>query len=276
MKLHELEAIKSERGLRSVLNALWFGSKGALLAASANFENVSNTVRQLTNAGYADRAETIRNSVRYQKLEQSANEAAERAAAIHAFAEAKSHQIEVDFTPEYQRGKDEKQIAAAAEASGVSADLIREKERKAIEQRYAAQLYAKLAAETLFWSASGCEVDSVAVKSETVLNSLVRQRDFMLEWSNLDLGELTLLKHDINFVEHLINVEENQGESSEGSIDEGMTVESSMTDMNRQYQAEIASTRKALGADEDEEAPAKPIGKGGKAGTARAVKATTQ
>lgn len=287
MKLFELSNIKSERGLKAVLNSLWFGSKGALLANAANFEQMANTVRKLTDAGYGDRAETIRNSNRYVTLEQRANEAAERAASIHAWAEAHGLSIAVDFTPDYQRGKDEKQLQVASEASGVDINVIKEKERRAIENRYHAQLYAQMAAEALFWSADGGS-DNVEIRAETVLNSLTRQRDFMLEWSNLDLGELTLLKHDIDHMLHLIDLEGHR-QATDGTIDEGTIHEPSMSDMNRQYQKEISDTRKALSIDEKgvhsnvtvdglcdilaANKPAKPIGKGGKAGTAKAVKA---
>lgn len=236
MKLNELSLIKSERGLRSVLSSLFFGAKGALLATAANFENIERTVGNLRKAGYADRAEAIESGNRYQKLRDAATAAAMKAMSIHAYADAHGCVFEADFSPDIQRGKDKKQLQAAADATGIDVAVIIAKEAAAIKRRYDQHAQAQSFAEGLFWSADFN--DEVDIKSETVLNALVRQRDYMLEWSVLDLGELTILKHDIDAMVAYIAIEEASGEPSEGSLDEPAN-EATMTAMNEAYQAAI-------------------------------------
>jgi hypothetical protein len=239
MKLNELSIIKSERGLRSVFSALFFGAKGALLSAAANFESISRTVSNLRQAGYADRADDIVNGKRFTTLETALNTAAVKAASIQTMADTHGIVLEVDFTPDVQRGKDAKQIEDAAAASGVPAELIKQKEQEAIKRRYDQQEQAKSAAETAFWTADHNE--EVEVKTETVLAALVRQRNYMLEWNTLDLGELTILKHDIERIEQLLAIEEERGEPTAGSIDDVQAVDKSAKQMNDEYQGAIAS-----------------------------------
>jgi hypothetical protein len=236
MKLFELEIIKSERGLRSVLSSLFFGAKGQLLASAANFENIERTVGNLNRAGYQDRAEAIASGNRYQKLHDAAYAAALRAMSIHSYADAHGCVFEADFSPDIARGKDKKQLAAAAEATGIELEVLIKKEADAIKRKYDQQAQAKTFAEGLFWSADFN--DQVEIKSETVLNALVRARDYLLEWSVLDLAELTILKHDINAMMKYIEVESQAGDPTEGSIDEPEVVQS-MVAMNEAYQAAI-------------------------------------
>lgn len=241
MKLNQLSLIKSERGLRSVVSALWFGSKGAVLTAAANFNGINDTVKSLDKAGYADRAENIRNGLRYQTLETQLKSVALRAASLSAFADSHGIALDIDMAPEIQRGKDEKQLAAVSEASGIPVETIKAKEMAAIKRRYDQQVDAQLMAEAEFYSAAFDE--EVEFKTETVLNALVRQRDYMLEWANLDLGELVILKHDIELVEKMLLVEQEKEEAStDGSID-ALIGEKSMTQLNQEHQADIAALR---------------------------------
>ena len=237
MKLHELSLIKSEAGLRSVLRSLFFGAKGALLSTSANFENMERTVTNLHKAGYGDRAEAIQSGNRYQKLSEAAHAAALKAMSIHSYADAHGVVFEADFAPEVARGKDQKQLALAAEASGVDIELLKQKETENIKRKYDQQAKAQYFAEGLFWSADFN--DQVEIKTETVLNALIRQRDYMLDWSVLDLGELTILKHDIAAMEAYLSIEVDKDERQTSSeIDEPMEC-TTMAQMNSAYQAAI-------------------------------------
>lgn len=240
MKLHELSIIKSERGLRSVLSSLFFGAKGALLATAANFENIERTIGNLRKAGYADRAEAIASGNRYQKLHDAAHGAALKAMSIHAYADAHGAVFEADFSPDIQRGKDKKQLAEAAEAAGIEIEVLVKKEAEAIKRKYDQHAQAQSFAEGLFWSADFN--DQVEIKSETVLNALVRQRDYMLEWSVLDLGELTILKHDIAAITAYIEIEAQRGDPTEGSIDDPGN-EATMTEMNEAHQAALEAQK---------------------------------
>jgi hypothetical protein len=236
MKLHELSLIKSERGLRSALSSLFFGAKGALLASAANFESIERTVGNLRKAGYADRAEAIESGNRYQKLQDSAHAAAQKAMSLHSYADSRGAVFEADFSPEIQRGKDLKQLQAASEAAGIDIEVLKQKEANAIKRKYDQHAQAQCFAEGLFWSADFNE--DIEIKAETVLNALSRQRDYLLEWSVLDLAELVVLKHDINAMVAYIEVEENRGEPTEGSHDDPHT-DATMSAMNSAYQAGI-------------------------------------
>lgn len=237
MKLHELSLIHSEAGLRSVLRSLFFGAKGALLGTAANFENIERTVTNLHKAGYGDRAEAIASGNRYQKLKEAAHSAALKAMSIHAYADAHGVVFEADFAPEVARGKDQKQLEAAAEASGVDLETLKKKETENIKRKYDQQAKAQFFAEGLFWSADFN--DQVDIKTETVLNALNRQRDYMLDWSVLDLSELTILKHDIaameTYLAHEIDMAERQ---TPGGIDE-IPEHETMQGMNQAYQAAL-------------------------------------
>lgn len=259
MKLAHLSTIKSERGLRSTLSALFFGAKGALLSSASNFENISRTVSNLRQAGYDDRALAIQESKRFITLELAANTAAKRAASIQTFADTHGVVLEVDFAPDIAHGKDQKQIIAAAEASGVDIELIKLKEQQAIKRKFDQQAQAQHMAEALFWSSEYDE--DIEVKTETVLNALVRQRDYMLEWSVLDLGELTILRHDIEALTELLNSEH---EDSSNNVDEAPPTPVSMSKMNSEYQ----SLNRHIEDEEEEDAPISPQGK---KGTARRV-----
>lgn len=251
MKLDHLCIIRSERGLRSVLSSLFFGAKGALLSTAANFEQVSRTVSNLRAAGYQDRADAIQASQRFLVLEEALNAAALRAASIQTYADTHGVVLEVNFAPDLARGKDLKQLTAASEASGVDIEVIKRKEQEAIKRRFDTQVQAQSMAETMFWSA-GYD-DEVEVKTETVLNALNRQRDYMLEWSVLDLSELTIIRQDIEEVFELLEVEENAGESSEGTIDEGMA---RRIDAQAQYKEFASQHRRAPDPKEEVVTPA--------------------
>lgn len=252
MKLSQLSNISSERGLRSVLSSLFFGAKGALLSSSANFEQVTRMVSNLRASGYQDRADAIQASQRFTVLEEAVTTAAMRAASIQTYADTHGVVLEVNFAPDLARGKDLKQLMAASEASGVDIEVIKRKEQESIKRRYDTQAQAQSMAETMFWSA-GYE-DDVEVRTETVLNALNRQRDYMLEWTSLDLGELTIIRHDIAFVFHLLEIEEQAGESSEGTLDEGMIRSS---DAQMQYKEFASQHRRAPDPKEATPAPKK-------------------
>lgn len=250
MKLNQLSLIKSERGLRGVINAAWFGAKSQLLTATSNFEGVNRTVSNLRQAGYTDRAADIAASKRYVELESRMKEAALRAASLSAFADSAGIILDISMAPELQRGMDEKQLQQASEASGVDVATLKEKQNAAAKRRYDQQVDAQLIAEAEFFAA-GYD-DEIEIKNETVLNALSRQRDYMLEWTSLDLGELTILKADIEAVQEIIDREGHLEDQTDGSIDNAALVEAarsaqpSMAKMNADHQNAIASKKRRI------------------------------
>jgi len=80
-----------------------------------------------------------------------------------------------------------------------------------------------------------------------VLKAFERAQIKMLEWSNLDLGELVLMRHDIAVLERLVDYEERDVEPTEGSIDnevaEALSKPRALSAIYDEYKREIESVR---------------------------------
>lgn len=218
MKLSQLTALNSERGIKSALSALIFGAKQRLLGASVQHERMTRTTHNLRQAGYNDRASDVENGKAFKQAEARALEAADQMSALVAAADCHGVVIDVEIEPTMRRLMDSKQLALAAEFSGVSEDDINAAALKSAKTQFENEQQAALHAQTMFYTAAGSDVD-LDVKPESVLSALMRERDRILTFSNIlpYLGELGLLKKDIAAVEHIINYA--LGREDENSID---------------------------------------------------------
>lgn len=220
MKLSQVLALNSERGIRSALSALMFGAKQRLLSASVTHSRIANTIHQLRQAGYNDRASDVENGKAHKLAEGRAIEAAEQLSKLVAAGDCLGIVIDIEIEPTMRRLMDAKQLRLAAEFSGVDAETIQKAALTSAQSQFEAEQQASLHAKTLFYSASGSDTD-MEVKAESVLAALVRERARILTYSNvmLYLGELGLLKQDIETVEALAHNEADHVHSGEGDID---------------------------------------------------------
>lgn len=205
MKLSQVTALNSERGIKSAISALIFGAKQRLLQAAVTHERMTRTVHNLRQAGYADRASDVENGKAFVQAEKRALEAAETMSILVAAADSHGVVIDVEIEPTMRRLMDEKQLKLAAEFSGLDEDTIKSAALKSAKTQFEQEQQASLHAQALFYSACGEEVD-LDVKAESILSALMRERDRILTYSNVlpYLGELGLLKKDIEVVEWII------------------------------------------------------------------------
>jgi hypothetical protein len=245
MQLNELTQLTSDRSVRAALRSLFYGARSQLITACANIKTMRMTVERLRRDGYQARADALLDTPRYTTLQEAVDKAAIRCASIDALAHSIGAIIETDFNPVMQSGKTKEQLAAAAEATGIDEAKLAEIEAKGIKQRFARDADAQTDAEVAFYSTQAD--DGIEVKAETVLRAFERERNRMLEWSNLDLGELTLMRHDIAVLERIADFEERDVEQSKGSIDdqvaESLSAPRSLSAIYEEYKREIESVR---------------------------------
>ena len=205
MKLSQLTSLNSERGIKSALSALIFGAKQRLLSVAVQHESMTRTIHNLRQAGYADRASDVENGKRFKQVEERALSAAEQLSILVAKCDELGVIVDVEIEPTMRRLMDEKQMKMAAEFSGIDADTIKSQALKAAKTQFEQEQQASMHAQALFYSACGDETD-LDIKAESVLSALMRERDRILTYSNIlpYLGELGLLKKDIELVEYII------------------------------------------------------------------------
>ena len=245
MQLNELSILSSERGIRAALRSLFFGSRSQLLQSCANIKTMNATIERLRRDGYQDRANAILETPRYSTLKNAVDLAAVRCASIDAYANTLGIMIETDFNPVMSGGKTKEQMAAVAEATGIDEARLAEIERRGIKQRYDREADAQTDAEVAFYSSEAD--DEIEIKADTVLRAFERERNRMLEWTNLDLGELTLMRHDLEVLARLVDYEDRDVEPTEGSIDnevaEQLSKPKALSAIYEEYKREINSVR---------------------------------
>jgi hypothetical protein len=245
MQLNELSILSSERGVRAALRSLFYGSRSSLLQACANIKSMNATVERLRKDGYQDRANAILETPRYTTLKSAVDNAAIRCASIDAYANTLGVMLETDFNPVMQGGKTKEQMLAVSEATGIDVAKLEEIERKGIKSRYDRDADAQTDAEVAFYSSEAN--DELEIKADTVLRAFERERNRMLEWTNLDLSELTLMRHDIEVLERMVDYEEREVEPTEGSIDnevaESLSKPKALSAIYEEYKREINLVR---------------------------------
>lgn len=262
MQLNELSILSSDRGVRSALRSLFFGARSSLLSACANIKNMNATVARLRKDKFNDRADAILETPRYKTLQSAVDQAAIRCASIDAYANSLGVMIDADFNPVMRGGKTQEQLTAVAQATGIDEAKLIEIESRGIKASYARELDAQTDAEVAFYSSEAD--DTLEIKAEVVLRAFERERNRMLEWANLDLGELTLMRHDIEVLTRMADFEERDVEPTEGSIDnevaEALNAPKSLSAIYAEYKREIDRVKENKLKDELRESQAAAAG----------------
>lgn len=263
MQLNELSILSSDRSVRSALRSLFFGARSSLLSACAKIKNMNATIERLRKDGYQDRADAILETPRYKTLQSAVDQAAIRCASIDAYAISIGVMLDIDFTPVIRGGKTKEQLKAVADATGIDEAKLTEIELRGIKASYARELDAQTDAEAAFYSSEADE--TLEIKAETVLRAFERERNRMLEWTNLDLSELALMRHDIEVLTRLVDFEERDVEPTQGSIDnefaEALNAPKSLSAIYAEYKREIDRVKENRLKEEALEAKAAAAGK---------------
>lgn len=188
-----MSQLESQRVKAALASAIFFGAAGALRGACARLESYTRTIKNIEHR-YPERAEKMRAAPTMKDLDKRAEQAASRAAAIHAIAEEHGVMIRLEFEPPIPQALNKEQIAKLAEIARIDAKVIEEHRQKANDRRYAEEMEASDIAASLFWTAVA---DSDApIKFETVQKSIDRTRMNILTWSSPDFAELALIASD--------------------------------------------------------------------------------
>jgi hypothetical protein len=256
------EIISSQRGKASVMQAYFFGAKGALLNATVQYSKMTSLVNQMKSQGRDFEADRLQNSTRFLYAQEKANTLAKKTAAIHS----KCDEMPVEFIPQIARGSSQKQIEQKASFARVSVDQVKILELNAATRAYNDQLEAASLAEALFWGANinepttelnadGDETifpvdacDTIRLNPQTALSALNRQRDWLLSWKVADMAELGILAADIETIEahceKYDNANERQGDESK-TLDGEVTADA---DTNNRYEQNNLTQRKQAAA----------------------------
>ena len=108
-----MSALSSQRVKSSVASAAFFGAAGALRGACARLESFTRTIQAIQDK-YPERAEKMRSSTTYKDLDQKAELAANRAAAIHAISEEHGVMIRLEFEPPMPKAKTQAELEQLA------------------------------------------------------------------------------------------------------------------------------------------------------------------
>lgn len=183
----------SSRVKAALASAVFFGATGALRGACARLESYTRTIKNIETR-YPERAEKMRTAPTMKDLDKRAEQAASRAAAIHAIAEEHGVMIRLEFEPPVPQALNKDQIAKLAEITRIDAKVIEEHRQKSNDRRYAEEMEAADIAASLFWTAVA---DSDAlIKFEAVQKAIDRTRLNLLGWSTPDFAELALVASD--------------------------------------------------------------------------------
>lgn len=206
MKLSQvMQSVNCEYGLRRVCSAIMFGATQRLLSAAATVEGITRSINVLSEK-FPDRAQRLRDSSRYSDAIKRMDETAQYAATVHGVVETR-FPSELEFTPAEFRMPDEATLKQAAEFAEVSIERLVNDQMVAAEKRYQQQLLAKDLASAAFYEAVADE--DCDVQAATVMNALLRVREFMLTW-NMSLNTVTtlgLIRDDIKRFEPYVERE---------------------------------------------------------------------
>lgn len=188
-----MSALSSQRVRQAVASATFFGAAGALRGACARLESFTRTIHAIEDK-YPERAEKMRSSTTYHDLDKKAEQAANRAAAIHAIAEEHGVMIRLEFEPPMPKSKSKEELEQLAQLTRMSKDDIAKHVDTANNKRYAAEVEAADLASSLFWTA--CADTDAPIKFDSVAKAIERTRLQLLTWSSIDFAELALIASD--------------------------------------------------------------------------------
>lgn len=215
-----LAALSSERVKNAVASAAFFGAAGALRGAAARFESFTQTIRKIEDK-YPERAEKMRSSNTFHELETKMEQAANRAAAVHALAEQNGVMVRVEFEPPVAKPLSKAEVANLAVLTNLPESLIQKTREDADKRRYDAEMAAADLAASLFWSAVADE--DAPLKFDSVQRAIDRTRLNILTWSKPDLSELALIASDelaLNDWQATMSDDPQQFQESDDAIEE--------------------------------------------------------
>lgn len=193
-----LTNLNSTRAQQAVARAVFFGACSSLRNACSNLEQMSRTIRNLEER-FPERAAALRSSNKFAELDKKVDEAANKAAGVHAVCEAHDIMLNVDFAPPLPTATTNEEAQRIADATGLAVDTIIEQRRKAQERKYGAELEAEDFAAAAFWSATA-PVSDTFVKVETIEKCIEKTQMYIITWSTPDYAELGMLKLDSEMV----------------------------------------------------------------------------
>lgn len=214
-----LDLVHSRMGRKAIARNALFGAISSLRAAVTQLEGMTKSINVLTERGYQQRADNIRNSTRYTTLEKTCSDRASKAQGIYAIA-CQSFDITPEFEPGVPKHLSRDQLAQIADFAGMTVEEVVAKRNAADERKFRSEMEAMSMTEALFWAA--IEEEEPEVKAESVLRALQQTITFIATWANPDFAELGVLKHDIQIIETIVAKEE---ELSERSGELGMNEE---------------------------------------------------
>lgn len=188
-----MSALSSQRVKQAVASATFFGAAGALRGACARLESFTRTIQAIQDK-YPERAEKMRSSTTFHALDKKAEQAAARAAAIHAIAEEHGVMIKLDFEPPMPKSKTNEELEQLAALTRMAKDEIAKHVDNANQKRYASEVEACDLASSLFWTATADH--DAPIKFESVAKVIERTRLQLLTWTSIDFAELTLIASD--------------------------------------------------------------------------------
>jgi hypothetical protein len=136
----------------------------------------------------------MRSSNTFHELEQKMEKAANRAAAIHAIAEARGVMIKLEFEPPIAKPLTKLEIENLSVLTNIAPEVIQDARDKADKRRYDSELEACDLAASLFWSAVADE--DAPIKFDMVDKAIQRTRLNLLTWSKVDIAELADIAQD--------------------------------------------------------------------------------
>lgn len=188
-----MSALSSQRVKQAVASATFFGAAGALRGACARLESFTRTIHAIQDK-YPERAEKMRSSTTMADLDKKAEQAANRAAAIHAIAEEHGVMIKLDFEPPMPKSKTNEELEQLAALTRMAKEDIAKHVDAANQKRYASEVEASDLASSLFWTA--CADTDAPIKFDSVAKAIERTRLQLLTWSSIDFAELALIASD--------------------------------------------------------------------------------
>lgn len=188
-----MSALSSQRVKNAVASATFFGAAGALRGACARLESFTRTIHAIEEK-YPERAEKMRSSTTMADLDKKAEQAANRAAAIHAIAEEHGVMIKLDFEPPMPKSKTNEELEQLAALTRMAKEDIAKHVDAANQKRYASEVEACDLASSLFWTA--CADSDAPIKFDSVAKAIERTRLQLLTWSSIDFAELALIASD--------------------------------------------------------------------------------
>lgn len=188
-----MSALSSQRVKQAVASATFFGAAGALRGACARLESFTRTIHAIQDK-YPERAEKMRSSTTMADLDKKAEQAANRAAAIHAIAEEHGVMIKLDFEPPMPKSKTNEELEQLAALTRMAKEDIAKHVDAANQKRYASEVEASDLASSLFWTA--CADSDAPIKFDSVAKAIERTRLQLLTWSSIDFAELALIASD--------------------------------------------------------------------------------